>query len=75
MLNAGRLAYNGEPSIRRETEVEAFQWWSDQLLALISLQHWLSQLDAAKEQGVSHIFQYFVYLHGREVLNAQCCAP
>lgn len=74
MLKAGRLAYNSEPSVRRETEVEIFQWQSDQLLALISLQHWPSQLDAAEGQGVSRIYQYFAYLHGREVLNVQHCA-
>ena len=74
MLKAGRLAYNREPSVRRETEVEIFQWQSDQLLALIGLQHRLRELDAAKEQGVSHIYQYFAYLHGREVLDVQRCA-
>lgn len=74
MLKAGRLAYNSEPSVRRETEVEIFQWQSDQLLALISLQHWLSRLDAAKGQGLSRIHQYFAYLHGGEVLNVQRCA-
>jgi len=54
--------------------VEIFQWQSDQPLALKSLHHWLSQLDAVKEQGVSHIYQYSAHLHGREVLNAQRCA-
>jgi len=74
LLKGGRLAYNDEPSVRKETEVEIFQWQSDQPLALKSLHHWLSQLDAVKEEGVSHIYQYSAHLHGREVLNAQRCA-
>lgn len=54
--------------------MENFQWQSNQPLALIDLQHWLSQLDAAKEQEIPHIYQYFAHFHGRKVLNAQHCA-
>lgn len=72
MLRAGRLARSGESSVRRQAEVEIFQRQRDQLWALIGLQHWLSQLDAVKEQ--SRIYWCFAYLQGGEVPNAQCCA-
>lgn len=54
--------------------MEILQQQRNQLLAFIPLQHWLSQLGAAKEQGESHLLVFCLFVwQGRTECTMLCC--